>query len=141
MRKRFVEKLSYYKLLDDLNGLPDECSLTPIFIDKCDGNKLVYIDFYVTFTRHFLDMSEAPDARFTLLFMYKSKNIRISSMARFAFQCDLRDEELTQFCFNSQILTVADFFQACLGEVPDYKSALEKVQLSDNEHFGLIQSF
>ena len=140
MRKRFVEKLSYYKLLEDLNGLPEECSLTPIFIDKIDGNRLQFVDFYVMFTRHYLDSDDNDDARFSLLFMCKSKNVRLCSQARFVFEIELRDFELTQFCFNSKILTVSDFFEACLGCVQDYKDALVKVQRSDNERFSLIQS-
>lgn len=140
MRKRYVEKLSYYKLLEELNGLPDECAITPLFIDKVNDKKLEFVDFYVNFTRHYLDENDNDDARFTLLFMYKSKNVRLCSQARFAFEIDFRDFELTQFCFNSKILTVSDFFQAALGESVDYTQSLTKVQNSDNERFALMQT-
>lgn len=140
MRKRYVEKLSFYKLLEELNGLPDECAITPLFIDKVNDKKLEFVDFYVNFTRHYLDENDNEDALFTLLFMYKSKNVRLCSQARFAFEIDLRDFELTQFCFNSKILTVSDFFQAALGESVEFTQSLTKVQNSDNERFALMQT-
>lgn len=155
MRKRYVEKLSFYKLLEELNELPEECSTTPFYIQKIDDTKLEFVDFYVTFTRHYerqereayLSRDEDPfesqfdsEGNFTVLFMYKSKNMRLSSQARFACEVSFEDFELTQFVFNSKILTVADFFRAALSDCVEYTQSLQKVQNSDNERFNLIQS-
>lgn len=140
MRKRYVEKLSFYKLLEELNELPDECATFPLFIEKIDDKKLEFVDFYVTFTRHLADGENVMDDNFTLLFMYKSKSIRLSSQARFAFEVSFHDFELTQFVFNSRILTVSDFFRAALSDCVEYTQSLQKVQNSDNERFALIQT-
>lgn len=140
MRKRFVEKLSFYKLLEELNDLPEECSTFPYFIEKIDEKKLEFVDFYVTFTRHLSDGENVFDDNFTLLFMYKSKNVRLSSQARFAFEVSFQDFELTQFVFNSKILTVSDFFCAALSGCVEYTQSLKKVKDSDNERFALIQT-
>lgn len=156
MRKRFVEKLSFYKLLEELNELPEECATFPYYIEKIDDKKLEFVDFYVTFTRHYNVVERdayvlqgedpfLPQAdccgNFTVLFMYKSKNVRLSSQARFAFEVTFEDFELTQFVFNSKILTVSDFFRAALSDCVDYTQSLQKVQNSDNERFALIQTY
>lgn len=156
MRKRYVEKLSYYKLLEELNELPEECSTFPYYIEKIDDKKLQFVDFYVTFTRHYKfdekpgDLADfyhqlhvndgSAEGSFSVLFMYKSKNVRLSSQARFAFEVSFQDFELTQFIFNSKILTVSDFFRAALSDCAEYTQSLQKVQNSDNERFALIQT-
>lgn len=141
MRKRYVEKLSFYKLLEELATLPDETSLAPIFIDKIFDVKLQYVDFFVVVSRCNLDHFGNYYESFTFRFCYKSKNDRISFSSRFACEIELRDFELTEFVLNSRILTVADFFLAAFNSYVNYSDALSKVQNSDNERFALIQSF
>lgn len=135
MRKRYVEKLSYYKLLDELNQLPDRCSLSPIFISKIDDDKLEYLEMFVTFTK------DCENERFELVFMYKSCNVRISTQSKFGLSVSFDFPQMLDYVFNSRILTIADFFRASLNECKDYTDFLKRVKSSDNEHFTLIQSF
>jgi len=140
MRKRYVEKLSFYKLLEELNQLPDETYLAPLFIDKIDDNKLQYVDFFVVVQRCNLDHFGHPFESFVFRFYFKSKNERVSIASRFGCEIEMRDFDLTNFCFNSKILTVSDFFRAAFSNVVEYEDALSKVQHSDNESFALIQT-
>lgn len=140
MRKRYVERLSYYKLLEELNQLPDETFLTPLFIEKIDDEKLKFVDYFVVIQRSNLDHFSHPFESFVFRFYYKSKNERISISSRFGCEIEMRDFELTNFCFNSKILTVSDFFRAAFSNIVDYVDSLSKVQHSDNEGFVLIQT-
>lgn len=134
MRKRFVEKLSYYKLLEELNQLPDGCSLSPIFINKIDDEKLEYLEMFVTFTK------DCENERFDLVFMYKSCNVRISTLSKFGLTVSFDFPQMLDYVFNSRILTIADFFRASLNECKEYTDFLNRVKSSDNQHFTLIQS-
>lgn len=132
MRKRFVEKLSFYKLLDDLNSLPDMVGSEPIYISKICNVKLEFVDFYFVATK------DVDSEVVGFLFMMKPKNSRISSQSLFVHSVDFHYFELKDFIFNSRILTVSDFFDASLMESTDFKSALDKVQRVDNESFTSI---
>ena len=146
MRKRYVEKLSFYKLLDELNALPEECSTSPYYFQKILGDKLQYIDYYVTFTRHIQDVDDpfqsTLDNKFTLLFMYKSCNVRICGNARFSYEIECTEDILREYVFCSQILTVSDFITYHLLEHPvnglSFRKALQIAQSFDNEKFNSI---
>lgn len=146
MRKRYIEKVSYYKLLEELNELPEECSTSPFYFQKILGDKLEYIDYYVTFTRHMQDVQDPfqsiLDNKFTLLFMYKSCNVRISGCARFSFEIECTEDTLREYVFCSQILTISDFIDyhilhhAVKGLL--FRKALQIAQSFDNERFSSI---
>lgn len=146
MRKRYVEKVSYYKLLEELNELPEECSTSPFYFQKILGDKLEYIDYYVTFTRHMQDVEDPfqsiLDNKFTLLFMYKSCNVRICGNARFSFEIECTEDILKEYVFYSQILTISDFIEYhILGHVIhglQFRKSLQIAQSFDNQRFSSI---
>lgn len=134
MRKRYTDKVSYYKLLDELNSLPDGCQTDVFYIRKIFDKKLEFIDCYINFTK--FDSNEEISA----VIMFKSCNIRISRLSRLAHEFRLTYADFTNFCFNSKILTIEDFIFAANANDPFFRSALDLVQHYDNEAFVLIQT-
>lgn len=134
MRKRYTNKVSFYKLLEELNALPDGCQTDVFYFKKLFDKNLEFIDCYVNFTK--FDMNEEISA----VIMFKSCNIRISRLSRLAHEFRLTYADITNFCFNSKILTIEDFIFAANENDPIFKSALELVQNYDNESFTLIQT-
>lgn len=58
MRKYYVEKYSFYKLLEDLNSLPYGACTTPLYYNK----RFDFIDVYVIFMLDEISPPDKPDS-------------------------------------------------------------------------------
>lgn len=125
MRKYFIEKYSFYKLLEDLNSLPLGACTTPLYYKK----RFDFIDVYVIFMQDEISPPDKPDApkktQIGAFFYRKPKDVRRSSQVVPICQiwCDL--SEFLGFVLCPQVRYVNEVLNALGNKYTEIYTALE----------------
>lgn len=118
MRKKYIDKVSYYSLLEELTNLPDKSSSQPLYYSE---KMFLLTDVFVFFTK------ASEFERFEARFFSKRKTDRVSVFSRQIFEISLEFYEVSQFVFNEKVRTVSDFLVALLGECKEYTQSLKRI--------------
>lgn len=138
MRKYYVEKYSFYKLLEDLNTLPLG-SPTPPYYYK---NKFDYIDVYVVFMQYTPDPSDnllsvlsVADQKtaISLFFYRKPKDVRRSSQVVPICQISVGISEFISLVLLPQVVTISDLLNKLSLEYKEINTALDNACMFDTQ--------
>lgn len=119
MRKNFVEKYRFYKLLEDLNETPDSATSPVYYFKKIDDVELDIIDVFLYFIR------DRKKENFQVCVFCKSKTNRLSSISSIPiFQMDLDETIFCSAVFVDNITYLSDFLRFALGDCVEYTQKL-----------------
>lgn len=125
MRKYYVEKYSFYKLLEDLNSLPFGACTTPLYYNK----RFDFIDVYVIFMQDEIsppDNLDAPKKTQIAAFFYrKPKDVRRSSQVVPICQIWFDLSEVIEFVLCPQVRFVEDLLCALGNKYTEIYTCLD----------------
>lgn len=133
MRKKFVETVSYYRLLEELSVLPLGSPTSPYYYKK----KFDYIDVYVSFCNDEIDeefgFSSLKKRVIFAFFSWKPKDVRRSSLVRQICQLKCEYSDFLSVVFEPQVRTISDFLSILSFKYTELSTALEDVCKFDTQ--------
>lgn len=138
MRKYYVEKYSYYKLLEDLNTLPLGTPTTPYYYK----NRYDYIDVFVVFMQYTVESSDNlysalaitdQKTAISAFFYRKPKDVRRSSQVVPICQISVGISEFINLVLLPQICTISDLLSVLSEKHSEINTALDNACLFDTQ--------
>lgn len=138
MRKYYIEKYSFYKLLEDLNTLPLGSPTIPYYYKK----RYDFIDVYVVFMQYTVDPSDnllkilSDDDQKTaisLFFYRKPKDVRRSSQVVPICQISVGISEFISLVLLPQVVTISDLLNKLSFKYKVINTALENACMFDTQ--------
>lgn len=118
MRKNYVEKYRFYKLLEDLTETPDSATSPVYYLKKVDEVELEIMDFFCYFIR------DRKAQTFQICFFCKPKLARVGLSSIPIYQGVLSESQFLGAIFNDSILYMVDALKFLLGDCVQYTQSL-----------------
>lgn len=138
MRKYYIEKYSFYKLLEDLNTLPLGSPTMPYYYKS----RFDFIDVYVVFMQYTPDPSdnllsilsiEDQKTAISLFFYRKPKDVRRSSQVVPICQFSVGISEFISLVLLPQVTTISDLLNNLSFKYKEINTALDNACLFDTQ--------
>lgn len=138
MRKYYIEKYSYYKLLEDLNSLPLGSPTIPYYYK----NRYDFIDVYVVFMQYAPDPSDnlleklsVADQKtaISLFFYRKPKDVRRSSQVVPICQISVGISEFISLVLLPQVTSISDLLNFLSFKYKEINTALDNACMFDTQ--------
>lgn len=138
MRKYFIEKYSFYKLLEELNTLPLGSPSIPYYYKK----RYDFIDVYVVFMQYIPDPSDKlmsvlsdddQKTAISLFFYRKPKDVRRSSQVVPICQISVGISEFISLVLLPQVTTISDLINKLSLKYKEINTALDNACMFDTQ--------
>lgn len=138
MRKYYIEKYSFYKLLEDLNSLPLGSPTMPYYYK----NRFDFIDVYVVFMQYTPDPSdnlfsvlciEDQKTAISLFFYRKPKDVRRSSQVVPICQISVGISEFISLVLLPQVTTISDLLNKLSYKYSEINTSLDNAYFFDTQ--------
>ena len=134
MRKYYVEKYSFYKLLEDLNSLPLGACTTPLYYNK----RFDFIDVYVIFMQDEISPPDNPEApkktKIGAFFYRKPKDVRRSSQVVPICQIWVELSEVVELVLCPQVRFVVDLLSSLGNKYTEIYTCLDDACYYDTQY-------
>lgn len=133
MRKKFIETVSFYDLLEEITSLPLGVPGTPYYYKR----KFDHIDYFVVFLQdEFEDDpfdSSSKSRRIEAFLYFKPKDVRRSLSTRLIRQISLTLEDFTSLVFEPQVRKISDMLNVFSIKYSEFNTALEIACQNDTQ--------